>query len=378
MKKLVIIPDSFKGTISSREAGRILREEAAARWPQAEIICVEVADGGEGSVDAFLSVLPGEKKYVSVQGPYGKEMSGFYGKIGNMAVIEMAAVAGLPLVGNDLRVGQTTTYGVGQLICAALDDGAEEIVLGLGGSATNDGGAGAAAALGVRFLDCDGQSFVPVGDTLSQICKIDISQRDPRLEKVKVTVMCDIDNPLCGPSGAAAMFAPQKGAEPDQIRLLDAGLHNMAEIIQRDLGRQVLDLPGAGAAGGMGAGCVAFFDAILHSGIDVVLNTVHFDEMLDNCSMVLTGEGRIDGQSIHGKVITGIARRAQKFGIPVVAIVGSIADGAEAMYDVGVSAIFSINPRPEPFSIARQHAFENLRHSAQNIFRFAQAMECIK
>ena len=372
---MVIIPDSFKGTISSREAGNILREEAAAQWPQAEIRCVEVADGGEGSVDAFLSAMHGEKKYVSAQGPYGNLMSGFYGKIGSTAVIEMAAVAGLPLVGEDLRPGSTSTYGVGQLLSAALDDGAKEIILCLGGSCTNDGGTGAAAALGVRFLDSHGTSFIPVGDTLNRIAHIDLSQRDPRVEQVNIIVMCDIDNPLCGPSGASAVFGPQKGATPEQVRQLDTGLLHMAQVIHMDLGTEVLNLPGSGAAGGMGAGCVAFFGASLHSGIDVVLDTVHFEEMLDNCSMVITGEGQIDGQSIRGKVITGIARRAQKRGIPVVAIVGSIGEDAEAMYDVGVSAIFSIIPRPEPFSDAKEHAFENLRRAAHNLFRFTAAME---
>lgn len=377
MKKIVIIPDSFKGTMSSRQVGQIIRQEAVACWPQAEIICVEVADGGEGSVDAFLSVLPGEKKTVSVQGPYGETIRSFYGMIGDTAVIEMAAAAGLPLAGDHCNAGQTTTFGVGQLMRAALDNGAQKIILGLGGSATNDGGTGAAAALGVQFLNAAGQSFVPVGDTLCEITHIDLSGLDARLSQVKVIAMCDIDNPLCGPSGAATVFAPQKGASEAQIPLLDNGLHRMADVVRHDLGKDVLTMKGAGAAGGMGAGAVAFFGAELRSGIDVVLDTVQYDEMLQDCSMVITGEGRIDGQSVHGKVIAGIAKRAKKHHVPVIAIVGDIGDGADAVYDIGVSAIFSINRQAVPFTIAKTQTFENLRQTARTIFHFAQIAKSI-
>lgn len=372
MKKIVIIPDSFKGTMSSRMIGEIIAQEASDCWPGVETLRVEVADGGEGSVDAFLSVLPGTKHQLTVQGPYGEPIQSFYGQMGDTAVIEMAAAAGLPLVGEKLNAGQTSTYGVGQLICHALENGARKIILGLGGSATNDGGAGAAAALGVRFLDSEGKSFVPVGNTLHRIQHIEMHAAAERLKNVSVVAMCDINNPLCGPQGAAAVFGPQKGASPEQVVQLDAGLHHLADVIQRDLGIHVLQLPGGGAAGGMGAGAAAFFGAALESGIDVVLDTVDFDQMLEGCSMVITGEGRIDGQSARGKVIAGIAQRAQKKNVPVVAIVGDIADGAEQMYSKGVSAIFSINRVALPFIEMKHRAPSDLRQTVRNVFRFVK------
>ena len=372
MKKIVIIPDSFKGTMSSREIGEIMAQEAAACWPGVETVRIEVADGGEGSVDAFLSAVPGRKKAVRVQGPYGQELESFYGLIGDTAVIEMAAVAGLPLVGEARSAGRTTTFGVGQLMLDALACGVKKIILGLGGSATNDGGAGAAAALGVRFLDSRGRSFVPVGDTLCDIAHIDRTGAAQALRGVEVVAMCDINNPLCGPHGAAAVFGPQKGADAAEVQRLDDGLRHLAAVIGRDLGADVLELEGAGAAGGMGAGVVAFFGAALQSGIDVMLDTVRFDQVLEGCSLVMTGEGKIDGQSAQGKVIAGIAARAARRGIPVVAIVGDIADDAHLMYDMGVSAIFSINRVAVPYAQARLRAPQDLRETVRTVFRFAE------
>lgn len=372
MKKIVIIPDSFKGTMSSSVIGSIIAEEAAACWTDIQIVRFEVADGGEGSVDAFLSALPGQKVKASVQGPYGETLDSFYGLIGDTAIIEMAAAAGLPLVGENRQAGKTSTYGVGQLMHSALDHGIRRMILALGGSATNDGGAGAAAALGVRFYDRFGKCFIPVGDTLSQIDRIDMSDLDPRLTNVEIIAMCDIDNPLCGENGAAAIFGPQKGASPEQVIALDAGLSHLADVIERDIGVDVRHIGGAGAAGGMGAGVMAFFGATLQCGIDVVLDTVRFDEALENASLVITGEGRIDGQSAHGKVIAGIARRAERRHIPVLAIVGDIADDAEKMYDIGVSAIFSINRVAIPYPEAKPRAQQDLRRTVRTIFQFAK------
>lgn len=372
MKKIVIIPDSFKGTMSSSVIGSIIAEEAAACWTDIQIVRFEVADGGEGSVDAFLSALPGQKVKASVQGPYGETLDSFYGLIGDTAIIEMAAAAGLPLVGENRQAGKTSTYGVGQLMHSALDHGIRRMILALGGSATNDGGAGAAAALGVRFYDRFGKCFIPVGDTLSQIDRIDMSDLDPRLTNVEIIAMCDIDNPLCGENGAAAIFGPQKGASPEQVIALDAGLSHLADVIERDIGVDVRHIGGAGAAGGMGAGVMAFFGATLQCGIDVVLDTVRFDEALENASLVITGEGRIDGQSAHGKVIAGIARRAERRHIPVLAIVGDIADDAEKMYDIGVSAIFSINRVAIPYPEAKPRAQHDLRRTVRTVFQFAK------
>lgn len=372
MKKIVIIPDSFKGTMSSRVIGSIIAEEAASCWTDVQTVRFEVADGGEGSVDAFLSALPGQKIKTSVQGPYGETINSFYGLTDDTAIVEMAAAAGLPLVGENRQAGKTSTYGVGQLMRSALDHGIRRMILALGGSATNDGGAGAAAALGVRFYDSCGRCFIPVGDTLSQIDRIDMSGLDSRLANTEIIAMCDIDNPLCGEDGAAAVFGPQKGASPEQVLSLDAGLSHLAAVIERDIGVDVRNIGGAGAAGGMGAGVMAFFGATLQCGIDVVLDTVRFDEALENASLVVTGEGRIDGQSAHGKVIAGIARRAKRRHIPVLAIVGDIADDAEKMYDIGVSAIFSINRVAIPYPEARYRAQQDLRRTVRTVFQFAK------
>ena len=375
MKKIVIIPDSFKGTMSSREIGEIVQREAIARWPSAETVRLEVADGGEGSVDAFISVMRGEKKEVVVTGPYGERIRSFYGKMGKVAVVEMAAASGLPLVGENKSAGKTTTYGVGELILAALRDGAKKVILGLGGSATNDGGTGAAAALGVAFLNKDGERFVPVGETLCDIARIDVSSLDPLCRQAEFVAMCDIDNPLCGQQGAAAIFSPQKGATPAQAQQLEQGLCHLAKQIQQDLGVDVLNLPGGGAAGGLGAGAVAFLGAVLQSGIQVILDTLQFDAALEDCSLVITGEGRIDGQSAHGKVVAGVASHALAKGVPVLAIVGDVADDADLLYEMGVSAIFSINRVAVPYEQARLRAKTDLMETVRNIFRLYHCAE---
>lgn len=377
MQKIVIIPDSFKGTISSSEAGKIIQEEARARWPEAEIIRAEVADGGEGSVDAFLSVLPGEKINVEATGPYGEKIQAYYGLFGKTAVVEMAAAAGLPLVGENLSAGRTTTFGVGELILDALGHGAEEIVLCLGGSATNDGGTGAAAALGVRFLDAEGECFVPVGDTLSRIAKIDMSGRDPRIGRVRITSMCDVNNPLCGENGAAAVYGPQKGATEQDIRHLEKGMQHLAGLVCKTLGKDIRYLEGGGAAGGMGAGAAVFLEADLKSGIEVILDTIHFDQMLESCSLVITGEGKLDGQSAKGKVVSGIAKRTARYGIPLLAIVGAIGDDADEIYETGVSAVFSIIRQPMTFAQIKQRTHSDLRKTARTIFQFAEIAKAL-
>lgn len=377
MKKIVIIPDSFKGTMSSKEVGEIIMEEAKKSYPEAEVIRAEVADGGEGSVEALLSALPGKRKFVTVSGPYREAVQACYGKIGDTAVIEMAAAAGLPLVGTRLAAGATTTYGVGELIADALEQGAKRIILGLGGSATNDGGAGMAAALGVRFSDAEGKEFVPVGDTLGDIDKIELEGVDERLKTVQIIAMCDVSNPLCGSRGASAVFGPQKGASAEDVKRLDRGLFHLAEKIAEAGGREVLELPGGGAAGGMGAGAVAFLRAELRSGIDVVLETIHFDEMLEGCSLVITGEGKVDGQSVQGKVISGVAKEAAKKQVPVAVVTGAIEDGAEALYEIGVDAIFSINQKPLSFEAILHRTKADLRKTARNIFQFAKMVEKI-
>jgi glycerate kinase len=371
MKKILLIPDSFKGTMSSSEVCGIMKKAIQSYYPKADIISIPVADGGEGSVDSFLAALGGEKIRVMVKGPYFEDIESFYGILpDNTAVIEMAAAAGLPLVGENKQAGKTTTYGVGQLIMHAVKSGCKKIIVGLGGSSTNDGGCGAAAAAGVVFRDASGGSFVPVGETLSDISSIDISGLDPDIRQAEIITMCDIDNPLCGPNGAAYVFAPQKGADEAQVRILDENLLHMAVVIKRDLGKDIVQMPGAGAAGGMGGGMAAFFGSGLKMGIETVLDTVGFDSLLEGADLVISGEGKIDFQSLRGKVVVGVARRAKKAGVPLIAVVGDIGDNIENAYSEGVSAIFSINRVAVPFHEARLRCRNDLLLTMDNLMRF--------
>lgn len=341
MKKCVVVSDSFKGTVSSREICAIAQRVIPRHFPACEVVCIPVADGGEGTVDCFVQAMGAQRVGVTVTNALGEKSAAAYARIGELAIIEMAAAAGLPQVGALRCPGTATTYGVGELIAHAVDSGCRKILLGLGGSATNDGGCGCAAALGVRFYDADGQSFVPVGDTLGRIARIDTAEAAALLRSVEITVMCDVTNPLYGPTGAAYVFAPQKGADAEKVKSLDAGLRHFGDVIRSQLGIDVSRMPGAGAAGGMGAGCVALLGGMIQSGIDAVLDVTGFDRQLEGADLVITGEGRIDSQSADGKVVSGVARRTRAKGVPLIAIAGGIADSAGAVYDIGVSAMFS-------------------------------------
>lgn len=371
MPKIICIPDSFKGTMSSGEVCRIMSRSIRAAFPAAEVIAIPVADGGEGTVDAFLTAVGGEKVAVTVKGPYFREIPSFYGVIdgGRTAVVEMAACAGLPLAGADKDPRRTTTYGVGELMLHAIRRGCGRIILGVGGSATNDGGAGAAAALGAKFFDGSGESFVPVGGTLQNVARIDLSGLPERLRGVGVVTMCDVKSPMAGPAGAAAVFGPQKGATPEAVEELDRGLRHFSERIRRDLGRDVSGIPGSGAGGGMGGGAAAFFDSRLESGIETVLRVVRFDDMLKGADLVFTGEGRLDAQSLAGKAVAGVAAHTKKAGVPLVAVVGDIDDGGEGLYEAGVSAVFSINRMALDFSAARTRAGSDLARTMDNLMR---------
>jgi glycerate kinase len=344
-------------------------------FPDAKVTGIPVADGGEGSVDAFLQAVGGEKKYLTVQGPFGKPMEAFYGIIKETtAIIEMAACAGLPLVGEDLHPDTTTTYGVGQLMIDAAKNGCKTIIVGLGGSATNDAGCGAASACGVVFRDSEGNPFVPVGGTLDKVASIDTTSLDTCLKDITITTMCDIDNPFYGKTGAAYVFAPQKGADAAMVESLDKKMQSIAKIIERDCKLDVQALPGSGAAGGMGGGMAAFFKSQLQMGIETVLETVGFDNLLKDADLVLTGEGKIDGQSLRGKVVIGVSRRAKKSKVPVIAVVGDIGDDVEGAYDEGVSAIFSINRLAVDFKIAKTRAREDMEKTVDNLMRFIKRM----
>lgn len=371
MQNFILVPDSFKGTLSAIEVCNIMKSSIKNLYKDANIISVPVADGGEGTVDAFLYALGGEKKSVWVSDAFNEQkILAHYAMLKNdIAVIEMAACAGLPLVKNRLEPDKTTTFGVGELIIDAINSGAKKIILGLGGSATNDGGCGMASALGVKFKDEQDQEFIPTGGTLSQIYKIDMNNIYSKIKDVEFISMCDVDNPLCGKLGASAVFAPQKGADEDMVKLLDEGLAHLAKIIKRDLHIEVKDIKGAGAAGGLGAGSIAFLQSKLTKGIDVILDTINFDELVSKADIVFTGEGKFDSQSLHGKVVMGVANRSQKYKTPVIVVTGAIGENIQEAYNKGITAIFSINKEPMEFSKSALKSKENMILTMENILR---------
>lgn len=371
MQNFILVPDSFKGTLSAIEVCNIMKSSIKNLYKDANIISVPVADGGEGTVDAFLYALGGEKKSVWVSDAFNEQkILAHYAMLkDDIAVIEMATCAGLPLVKNRLEPDKTTTFGVGELIIDAINSGAKKIILGLGGSATNDGGCGMAAALGVKFKDEQNQEFIPTGGTLSQIYKIDMNNIYSKIKDVEFISMYDVDNPLCGKLGASAVFAPQKGADEDMVKLLDEGLAHLAKIIKRDLHIEVKDIKGAGAAGGLGAGSIAFLQSKLTKGIDVILDTIKFDELVSKADIVFTGEGKFDSQSLHGKVVMGVANRSQKYKTPVIVVTGAIGENIQEAYNKGITAIFSINKEPMEFSKSALKSKENMILTMENILR---------
>lgn len=371
MQNFILVPDSFKGTLSAIEVCNIMKSSIKNLYKDANIISVPVADGGEGTVDAFLYALGGEKKSTWVSDAFNEQkILAHYAMLkDDIAIIEMASCAGLPLVKNRLEPDKTTTFGVGELIIDAINNGAKKIILGLGGSATNDGGCGMAAALGVKFKDEQDQEFIPTGGSLVNIFKIDINGIYSKLKDVEFISMCDVDNPLCGKLGAAAVFAPQKGADEDMVKSLDEGLVHLAKIIKRDLHIEVKDIKGAGAAGGLGAGSIAFLQSKLTKGIDVILDTINFDELVSKADIVFTGEGKFDSQSLHGKVVMGVANRSQKYKTPVIVVTGAIGENIQEAYNKGITAIFSINKEPMEFSKSALKSKENMILTMENILR---------
>ena len=338
--KIVICPDSFKGTLTARRAAEIIKDAATAAIPGVRCVIVPMADGGEGTADA----LGAERVPCRVTGPYGDPVDSFFGVLGDAAVIELSASSGLTLTDRRDPVN-ATTRGAGELFLAAADRGFCKFILALGGSATNDCGCGMASACGVRFLDREGRRFTPVGGTLRDVASIDASRLDARLRGAEIRVMCDVDNPLFGPCGAAFVFAPQKGADEETVRLLDEGLRSVSKVIRRDLGVNVSDLPGAGAAGGCGAGALAFFCGALMSGADAVLDSVGFDGLLADADLCVSGEGRFDSQSARGKAVSAVAARAAARGVPVVVFCGTREDGATVR---GVTDVVPIGRFPIP------------------------------
>ena len=370
LKKCIVIPDSFKGTLSSIEVCDTIRASFEALVPDCQVVSIPVADGGEGTADCFLHALPdAEKISLTASGPFGEPVSCYYVKSGSVAIVEMAQTAGLPLAEGHLDPRNASTYGVGEMIAHAVHNGCTEIIIGLGGSCTNDAGVGCAMALGVEFFDSEGNLFAPTAATLSQIASFRIRKANQLLQRCSITAMCDIDNPMYGPNGAAYIFAPQKGADEACVKELDENLRSLARVFETCLDKNIADMKGAGAAGAMGAGIVAFLGGSLKSGIDTVLDLVGFDKELTNTDLVFTGEGKIDSQSLGGKVVIGISRRAKKQHVPVIAVVGAIGEGAQGAYEQGIHSIFSINTSATDYEIARYHSKENLAITMNNILR---------
>jgi len=370
--KVVIAPDSFKGSATAVEVAEALAIGFQQVFPGARIEIVPMADGGEGTVEALVSATGGKTRSAYVQNPLGDEISAEYGILGDgvTAVIEMSAASGLTLVAEELRNPMVaTTYGTGQLIQSALDHGCRRLLIGLGGSATNDGGAGVAMALGASLKTSDGKSIETGGQGLADLAEIDITEIDPRMNETEVVVACDVDNPLTGPHGAAHVYGPQKGATPEIVQILDQNLEHYASVIERYLGKVVTEIPGAGAAGGLGAGLIAFTEAELKPGIDIVTETVELVQRIKEVDLVITGEGRLDAQTIYGKTPVGVAKIARQFGVPVIAIAGGIEGNPSELYQAGITAMVDIIPRPMQLDQAIQEVVPLISQAGERIAR---------
>jgi len=368
--KIVIAPDSYKESLSALEVATAIELGFREIFPSAQYVKLPVADGGEGTVEAMVAATGGRIVHVPVTGPLGERVEGFYGLSGDeqSAFIEMAAASGLELVAPSQRNPlKTTSWGTGELIRHALDVGVKHIIIGIGGSATNDGGAGMVQALGARLLDAEGHIIGPGGSELERLAKIDRSSLDRRLADCRIEVACDVTNPLTGEEGASAVFGPQKGATPEMIVMLDNALAHYAKVIARDLDIDVLHLAGGGAAGGMGAALYAFCGAQLRQGIEIVTDALHLDEQVADADLVITGEGRIDSQTIHGKVPVGVAKVAKRFNKPVIGIAGSLTADVGVVHDHGIDAVFSVIYTICSLEDALENAGENVRMAARNI-----------
>ncbi|MDR0576427.1 MAG: glycerate kinase [Candidatus Accumulibacter sp.] len=347
--RIVVAPDSYKGSVSALGVAQAMERGILRVFPEADVRKIPIADGGEGTVEALVAATNGAMRRMDVTGPLGERVTAHWGVLGDgrTAVIEMAAASGLPLVPAERRDPRiSTTRGTGELMRAALDAGLRKIIIGIGGSATNDGGAGMARALGARFLDDGGRELPDGGAALSRLARIDLSGLDPRLEDCRITVACDVDNPLCGPRGASAVFGPQKGATPEIVAELDAALGHFSTLAEKAAGRAVAGLSGAGAAGGLGAGLMYFTPAQLRPGVEIVLDAVNFAGVAEGAAFVLTGEGRTDFQTAFGKAPVGVARVAKRFGAPVFCLSGGLGDGADDVLAQGIDAVMSICDRP--------------------------------
>ena len=368
--KVLIAPDSFKESLSAMGVASAIEQGLAEVISPLEVIKLPVADGGEGTVEAMVAGMGGEIVPCTVTGPLGKPVEAFYGAIngGETAIVEMAAASGLDLLTPEERNPLVaTTYGLGELMLHAMDRGARNFIIGLGGSATNDAGAGMLQALGVKLLDKDGNEISRGGAALAQVETIDATGLDVRFTEVDIHVACDVDNPLVGKRGATYVFGPQKGADEAMLAELEASLTHFGHALEASTNKSVMELEGAGAAGGLGAALVAVLSAELKRGIDIVLEAVEMKSRLEGCDLVITGEGRMDSQSVYGKAPVGVAKLAKAQGIPVVALVGSLGQGYEAVYDAGIDAVFSVVPGVVTLPEALAEAEVNLKGVARNL-----------
>lgn len=375
--KVVIAPDSYKGCLSALEVAKAMERGVLSVFPSAEVRKIPIADGGEGTVAALVTATNGQLRQAEVTDPLGNKISAHWGVLGDgrTAVIEMAAASGLPLVPKEKRDPRvTTTYGTGELIKAALAEGLAKIIIGIGGSATNDGGTGMARALGVRFLDAAGQEVAAGGGSLAEICQIDATGLDPRLKNTEIVVACDVDNPLCGTRGASAVFGPQKGATPEMVQQLDAGLAKYASCARQATGRDVAEKAGAGAAGGLGAGLMFFTPAQLKPGVEIVLDAVGFSDIVRDADFVITGEGRTDFQTAFGKAPVGVAKVAKTHGAPVFCISGGLGDGAEDVLAQGIDAVMSICDRPLSLEECMAAGAQLIEPAAARLCRIVKAV----
>lgn len=368
----VLAPDSFKGSMTAKQVCDAMERGIKKVLPDAECIKVPMADGGEGTMQSLVDATNGTIYELDVAGPLGKQVKARYGIMGTgkTAAIEMASASGIHFVDENTKNPLiTTTYGTGQLVKACLDRGVHKIILGIGGSATNDGGAGFARALGAKFLDKEGRELPPGGAALAGLDRIDISSLDPRLKDVDIEVACDVTNPLCGKTGASFVFGPQKGATAEMVTILDNALDRYAGIISRNLKKEVKDVPGAGAAGGLGAGLLAFTNARLEKGVDIIINYTNLKEIVQKADIVFTGEGGIDFQTQYGKTPFGVARTAKAADKTVIAIAGYIGEGIEQLYSIGFDAILGIVPGAMTIGEAMRKGAENVERTVENIVR---------
>lgn len=366
--RIVIASDSYKGCLTSLEVANAIREGILEAFPECETTCVAVADGGEGTVEAIVENMRGKYVDVKVSGPLGNPVTARYGIVRNTAVMEMAQASGLALVPREqLNPMKASTVGTGQMIMHAIDNGCREFLIGIGGSATNDGGIGMLSALGYRFLDSKGMELSPIGGNMIHICDIDASDVSSLIKECKFTVACDVDTPFYGKSGAAYVFAPQKGATPEQVELLDKGLENLSNVIKRVTGKDISEMPGSGAAGGLGGAFSAFLNANLRPGIEMVLDSIDFDNIVKDADIVITGEGQIDSQTLRGKAPSGIYKYARRHNAKVFAFGGNVTPEA---YDIGFEKVVRVSPESLPLSeaIKPEVARENLRIAASKTF----------